>query len=90
MPLSVQAKCRSRSYRSAAPIRHAERVGSPGSWTVVLDELGDGDPAERVAAWRREFDPEHKYPDDDIRVDLICGLSDGLDYVRVSVRDIDE
>lgn len=62
-------------------------MSAPEGWTVVLNELRDGNPAERVAAWRRDFDPDRRVPDDDIRVDMICGLSDGLDYLRISVRD---
>ena len=62
-------------------------MSEPEGWTVVLSELRDGHPAERVAAWRRDFDPDRRVPADDIRVDMIRGLSDGLDYLRNSVRD---
>ena len=67
-------------------VGHAVRVTEEPAWNVVLEERREGDPNTRVEEWRTEFDPNRHLADDDIRIDLICGLTDGLDYLRISVK----
>ena len=62
------------------------QVPEEPAWTVVVEERREGDPNPRIDEWGSEVDPDRHLADDEIWFELICGLSDGLDYLRTSAR----
>jgi hypothetical protein len=55
------------------------------NWVVVLEEASCSDTHRRVSEWRESFDPMHRIPDDEIKIETyrIWTEPDGL---RISVR----